>query len=125
MYGLIFSGISMAVFILHGQWLAEHIVADPAVVDLAVGLLVIAGVFQLVDGSQVISSSALRGMGDVVVPAWLGIFAYWGVAVPSGAYMAFGYGAGAHGVWWGLAFGLGMAALLLGVRAWRMAGRKG
>lgn len=125
MYGLIFSGISMAVFILYGQWLAEHIVAEPAVVDLAVGLLVIAGVFQLVDGSQVISSSALRGMGDVVVPAWLGIFAYWAVAVPSGAYMAFVHGSGAHGVWWGLALGLGMAALLLGVRAWRMAGRKG
>jgi MATE family multidrug resistance protein len=123
MYGLVFSGVSMAVFIIYGEWLAVKIVDDPAVVELAVGLLMIAGVFQVVDGSQVISSSALRGMGDVIVPAWLGIFAYWGVAVPSGAYMAFVHGSGAHGVWWGLAFGLGMAALLLGVRAWRMAGR--
>lgn len=123
MYGLIFSGISMAVFILYGEWLTVGIVDDPAVLELAVGLLVIAGVFQLVDGSQVISSSALRGMGDVVVPAWLGVFSYWVVAVPAGAYMAFVHGSGAHGVWWGLAFGLGIAAVLLGGRAWRMAGR--
>lgn len=123
MYGLLFSGVSMAVFIIYGEWLAVKIVDDPAVVDLAVGLLVIAGVFQLVDGSQVISSSALRGMGDVVIPAWLGVFSYWAVAVPSGAYLAFVYKSGAEGVWWGLAFGLGMAALLLGVRAWWIAGR--
>lgn len=122
-YGLLFTGVSMTVFILSGRWLAEQIVMDPEVIHLATGLLVIAGVFQLVDGSQVISSSALRGMGDVVVPAWLGIFAYWGVAVPLSAYLAFSQGGGAYGVWWGLALGLGTAALLLGVRAWRMAGR--
>ena len=122
-YGLLFTGVSMTVFILGGRWLAAQIVMDPEVIHLATGLLVIAGVFQLVDGSQVISSSALRGMGDVVIPAWLGIFAYWGVAVPLSAYLAFSQGGGAYGVWWGLALGLGTAALLLGVRAWRMAGR--
>lgn len=123
MYGLIFAGISMWIFITWGQWLASHIVADPEVIKLASGLLVIAGIFQLVDGSQVISSSALRGMGDVTVPAWLGVFAYWVVAVPCGAYLAFSRDWGAHGVWWGLALGLGTASLMLGVRAWRIAGR--
>ncbi|NWK56884.1 MATE family efflux transporter [Verrucomicrobiaceae bacterium N1E253] len=122
-YGLLFTGVSMTVFILFGRWLAGQIVMEPEVIELATGLLVIAGVFQMVDGSQVISSSALRGMGDVVVPAWLGIFAYWGVAVPLSAYLAFGAGLGAHGIWWGLAFGLGTAALLLGARVWRTTGR--
>ena len=123
MYGLVFAAISMFVFVCYGAWLAEHIVSEPAVVDLAVGLLVIAGLFQFVDGSQVISSSALRGMGDVKVPAWMGAFSYWVVGVPVGASMAFLHNQGAHGVWWGLAVGLGTAAVLLGVRAWRMAGR--
>ncbi len=123
MFGVFFAVVSMAVFVFFGQWLAVHIVADPEVVKLATGLLVIAGVFQLVDGSQVISSSALRGMGDVKVPAMQGIFSYWVVAVPAGYYLAFSHGVGAYGVWWGLALGLGMAAVLLGMRAWRMAGR--
>lgn len=123
-YGLIFTGISMALFLVFGGWIAARIVTDPEVIELATGLLIIAGVFQLVDGSQVISSSGLRGLGDVKIPAWLGIIAYWGVAVPSGAYLAFSRDYGAHGVWWGLALGLGTAALTLGTRAWWVAGVK-
>ena len=113
----------MGLFIVYGDWVAGLIVADPSVVKLAASLLVIAGIFQIVDGGQVISSSALRGMGDVKVPAWLGVFSYWGIAVPLGAYLAFAQDQGATGVWWGLAFGLSAAAILLGVRAWKMAGR--
>jgi MATE family multidrug resistance protein len=123
-YGLIFTGMSMVVFLVFGEWIAARIVTDPEVIKLAAGLLVIAGLFQFVDGSQVISSSGLRGLGDVKIPAWLGIFAYWGVAIPSGAYLAFSRDLGAYGVWWGLALGLGTAALTLGTRAWWMAGVK-
>lgn len=124
-YGLLFTGVSMLVFIFCGRWLAVRFVTEPEVIDLAAGLLVIAGVFQLVDGVQVISSAALRGMEDVKVPAWLGAFSYWGVAVPSGAWLAFQKSHGARGVWWGLAFGLATAALVLGARAWSMSGRPG
>ena len=121
-YGLVFTGISMLAFLLFGRWIASQIVADLEVIELATGLLVIAGVFQIVDGSQVISSSALRGLGDVKVPAGLGMFSYWAVAIPVGAYLAFPQGLGAHGVWWGLALGLGTAAFMLGIRAWWIAG---
>lgn len=123
-FGLIVTGISMLAFLVYGHWIASLIVVDPEVIRVAAGLLVIAGIFQLVDGSQVISSSALRGMGDVKIPAWLGIFSYWAVAIPSGAYMAFGLDLGARGVWWGLALGLGTAAVTLGARAWWKAGMK-
>lgn len=122
LFGLLFTCLSMGVFIFWGRELAMQIVHEPGVIALASSLLVIAGVFQLVDGSQVISSSALRGLGDVVRPAWLGAFAYWVVSIPTGAYLAFGCGWGARGVWWGLAVGLGTAAVVLGWRAWKMAG---
>ena len=122
-FGLIFSTLSMVLFISCGRFIAQQIVTEPAVVDLATSLLVIAGLFQVVDGSQVISSSALRGMGDVVVPAWAGAFAYWGVSVPLGFYLIYHAGSGAAGAWWGLAIGLGVAAVLLGVRAWRVSAR--
>ncbi|MCP5538061.1 MAG: MATE family efflux transporter [Akkermansiaceae bacterium] len=123
-YGLLFTGMSMLAFLLFGRWIASQIVNDIEVIELATGLLLIAGVFQIFDGSQVISSSALRGMGDVRIPASLGILAYWVVAIPAGAYLAFSYGLGARGVWWGLALGLGVAALTLGIRVWRVAGVK-
>lgn len=122
-YGLIFTGASMFLFITCGEWFARRIVLEPEVIKLSTGLLVIAGVFQLVDGSQVISSSALRGMGDVKVPAWMGIFSYWAVAVPCSAYLAFGANMGAEGVWWGLAVGLSTAAVMMGFRAWSIASR--
>lgn len=120
-YGVVFTGASMMVFILCGHWLAGKIVLEPEVIDLAAKLLVIAGLFQLGDGLQVISSSALRGMGDVKLPAWLGVFSYWLVAVPLGAWLAFGRDLGAQGIWWGLAGGLSTAGGLLCVRAWRLA----
>lgn len=120
-YGVIFTGMSMVVFIVYGRLIATWIVTEVAVIELAAKLLVIAGIFQVVDGGQVISSSALRGLGDVRTPAWLGVFSYWGVAVPVGAWLAFSRDMGARGVWWGLAFGLGVAALTLGTRAWVMA----
>ena len=122
-YGLLLTGVSMTVFIYYGYWLAAQIVTAPDVIELSAKLLVIAGIFQLVDGSQVISSAALRGMGDVKIPAWLGAFSYWGVAVPVGAWLAFQKDLGAQGVWWGLAFGLGAAAVMLGLRSWWMSGK--
>ncbi|MGB0775782.1 MAG: MATE family efflux transporter, partial [Akkermansiaceae bacterium] len=122
MFALLFTGVSMLVFIVFGEWLAAQMVTEPEVISLAAKLLVIAGIFQLVDGSQVVSASALRGLGDVKVPAWLGVFSYWGVAVPLGALLAFSFHQGAQGIWWGLAGGLATAALSLGIRAWQKAG---
>ena len=63
-------------------------------------------------------------MGDVKIPACLGMFSYWAIAIPVGAYLAFSKDLGAHGVWWGLAFGLGTAAVTLGGRAWWLAGMR-
>jgi MATE family multidrug resistance protein len=83
-----------------------------------VPLLIIAGFFQLGDATQVISAGALRGVHDVRVPALLACGIYWGVALPVSWILAFPMARGAHGVWIGLAAGLGVAGLLLGCRAW-------
>jgi len=123
MYGLIFSGISMYIFISSGKWLAQHIVDDSNVIELATKLLIIVGMFQIGDGVQVISSSALRGMGDVKIPAIMGIFAYWCIAVPLAAYLCFALDYNAQGVWLGLAVGFVAAAIALGLRAWWMTKR--
>lgn len=125
MFAIAFMALSMAVFFLAGHRITGWFVTDPEVIRMAAGLLIVAGFFQLVDGMQVVSANALRGMNDVRVPAWIALMAYWGIALPVGAFLGLPRwaGFGAAGVWGGLATGLGVAAVLLGLRAWRMAGR--
>ena len=51
---------------------------------MATTLLVVAAVFQIFDGNQVINSAALRGLTDVKVPALITFVAYWVIALPVG-----------------------------------------
>ena len=92
---------------------------DVGVVRLTASLLVIVGIFQLVDGLQVASSAMLRGLRDTRVPAVISFIAYWIFGLPVAALLAFNMGLEARGVWWGLAAGLFVACLTLGPRLWQ------
>jgi MATE family multidrug resistance protein len=93
------------------------------VIGLAAQLLVLAGLFQFSDGIQVASNGALRGLKDTRVPMAITLFAYWGVGMPVGWWLAFRHGEGARGMWMGLIAGLSVAAVLLFARFWRSAWR--
>lgn len=100
--------------------------ADPAndgVVAIARHLLAIAALFQVFDGTQVITAGALRGYKDTLVPMLLAAFGYWGAGFVGGALLAFPLGRGAVGMWWGLALGLAVVAVLLTLRLHRLARR--
>lgn len=105
-----FMGIFGLVFVFAGEPIAERFVASPEVVSLTAQLLIVAAVFQVADGVQIVSLSALRGLADVRVPAMIAVLAYWVIAVPFGAALAFPGQQGAVGIWIGLALGLGVAA---------------
>lgn len=115
-----FSSLLMLTFALvfagAGGWLARGFTTDPAVIALAAQLLVVAAVFQLFDGGQVVSSGVLRGLTDVKVPTVITFIAYWMVSLPLAALLAFRTQLGPVGIWTGLAAGLASAAVLL---AWR------
>jgi MATE family multidrug resistance protein len=94
-------------------------VADPAnraTVEIARRLLVIAALFQVFDGMQVIAAGVLRGYKDTMVPMLLAGFGYWGAGFGGGWLLAFPLGYGAVGLWWGLALGLAVVAILLTLR---------
>jgi MATE family multidrug resistance protein len=114
--------LSMAFFLFNRTWIASQFVTDAGVVEIAAGLLIVAGIFQLVDGLQIVSICALRGSDDVRVPAWVALLAYWGIALPLGAALGLWAGHGAAGMWIGLASGLAVAAIVLSWRAWRRFG---
>jgi MATE family multidrug resistance protein len=101
-------------------------VADPrnaATVRLAVVLLGLAGIFQIVDGIQVVASSCLRGLKDTRVPMLIAAFGYWGIGFSVGYALAFRLGIGAPGLWIGLAIGLATVSALLTQRFHRQTRR--
>ena len=109
-FGLLFFGF--------GTTIAGWFVHDPAVIALAAQLLVVAALFQLVDGTQVIGAAALRGITDVKVPALITFAAYWIFALPLSYLLGVRGPFGAAGIWSGIAIGLACAAVAL---TWRFA----
>ena len=89
---------------------------DRDVIAIAAQLLIIAGFFQLFDGTQVVGLGVLRGMGDVNIPTVITFVAYWIIGLPAGYYLGIVMGLGAEGIWYGLTLGLLVSAALLFIR---------
>ena len=124
-----FMALSALLFWLRPEWVVWLYAGrdpDPAVAELAIGLLGVAAVFQLVDGVQASAAGALRGLKDTRVPMLIGAVSYWGLGLSLGAGLGVYGGAGPRGLWWGLTLGLAAAAVLLSARFWRLtsAGRR-
>jgi MATE family multidrug resistance protein len=121
--GVGFMSVTAVLFLTLPGLLARAFSADPDVVALAAVLLPIAGVFQVFDGVQVVAAGALRGVGDTRVPMILNLVGFWFVGLPVSALLGFTMGVGPRGIWWGLAIGIGVVALLLTFRVERRFGR--
>ncbi len=88
----------------------------PEVVFLTAQFLIVASLFQVFDGLQVVSMGALRGIADVKVPTVLVFFGYWVLALPLAYFLAFNVDLQGLGVWLGLMFGLAIASIVLSTR---------
>lgn len=86
------------------------------VIAIASKLLLIAAVFQISDGIQVVVLGALRGLQDVKVPMYITFVAYWVIGFPISYYLGEHTELKAQGVWVGLLAGLTAAAICLYVR---------
>lgn len=83
---------------------------------LAASFLTIAGVFQLVDGAQVVAAHSLRGLSDTKIPMLLAIIGYWAVGLPIAYILGFTLNWRGIGIWTGLAAGLAFVAVVLVTR---------
>ncbi len=111
-----FMTLTGATFLAVPHLLARMYTDDAGVVALAASLIPIAGVFQVFDGIQAVGSGILRGIGDTRVALMLYLAGFWVVGVPVSAWLAFGAGYRATGLWWGFVAGLGAVAVLVLVR---------
>lgn len=113
------------VFATFNQYLPWIFTQDQAVIAIAAQLLIIAGIFQLFDGIQVVGLGVLRGMGDVNKPTFITFAAYWLIGLPVGYLIGIHWGVGVQGIWYGLTLGLMTSAIWLYIRYRKVAGRLG
>lgn len=113
---LSFMTLNALMFIVLRFLLPRIFTADPAVIDLAANLLIIAAIFQLFDGLQVVMLGILRGLADVRVPMFLAFIAYLCIGIPTSWVFAFPLNFGPSGIWIGYLVGLGVAGILFNLR---------
>jgi MATE family multidrug resistance protein len=103
-------------FILLKDWLPTFYLDNAEVILLAAQLLVVAALFQLSDGLQVVILGALRGLQDVRIPTVICFISYWIIGFPVSWYFGKAENLGTMGIWLGLLAGLSASALMLYIR---------
>jgi MATE family multidrug resistance protein len=103
-------------FILMKDWLPTLYIDNPEVLILAAQLLIVAALFQLSDGLQVVILGALRGLQDVKIPTVICFIAYWIIGFPVSIYFGRADQLGSMGIWLGLLAGLTASAVMLHFR---------
>lgn len=111
--GVGFMTLTAVLFLLAPEFFALIYSDEAEVVALASLLVPLAGVFQVFDGLQVVSSGVLRGVGDTRFPMVMNLLGFWCVGIPVSLWLGFRTSAGPVGLWWGLVVGLASVAVLL------------
>ncbi len=113
---LLFMSSMGIMFVFARNYLPFLFTVDTEVIKIAAGLLIIAAIFQVFDGLQVVMLSTLRGMADVKLPMFIAFFAYLVLGIPTSYLLAFPLMLGPQGIWYGYLVGLGAAGILFWFR---------
>jgi MATE family multidrug resistance protein len=111
--GAAFMSCSAAVFTLVPRLVMRAFTDDQAVIATGISLLLVAAVFQLFDGLQVVAAGILRGSGETRVAMLAALIGYWVIGLPVGYGLCFVAGHGVVGLWIGLSVGLVVVAIAL------------
>ena len=111
-----FMSVSAAFLLVFRDAVVHLYTNDPAVTSIAIGLLLMAAIFQVADGIQIGAAGALRGFKDTRLPMLINIVAYWVLAFPLAYLAAVTFKAPPSYVWGGFVVGLTASAILL---TWR------
>jgi MATE family multidrug resistance protein len=94
----------------------KNLTENLEVIAISANLLLVAAVFQISDGLQVVVLGALRGLQDAKIPMYITFVAYWVIGFPISIYLGLETELKAVGVWIGLLAGLTAAAIFLYIR---------
>lgn len=118
LFGVCFMACSGLTLFFFSHPIARIYTPELAVVRSGAALLIVAAVFQLFDGLQVVATGALRGAGNTGTPMLANLIGYWAIGLPIGGFLCFKAGFGAVGMWIGLCLALVLIGSVL-VAVWR------
>src|SRR5262249_10285117 len=118
LFGAAFMSCSALTLFLFPHAIARMYSPQPEVIQMGATLLLVAGVFQLFDGIQVVVTGALRGAGNTRTAMLTHLLGYWIIGMPLGAVLCFKFSLGALGFWAGLCLALVLIGIVL-LLAWR------
>ena len=112
----IFNTLTAVAFIVLRYKIPSWFSSDSDVIYVAAQLMIIAGIFQLFDGWQMVGLATLRGLADVTFAMFIAITSYLIISLPVGYFLGFTCNYGSAGVWTGLCIGLIIAAIAYRLR---------
>ena len=111
--GVTFMSVAAATFVTLPGPILRLFTADARVLETGVVLLLLAALFQLFDGVQVVATGVLRGLGDTRTAMLSNLAGHWVVGLPVGYALCFSWGMGVVGLWIGLSLGLILVGVVL------------
>lgn len=118
--GAAFMSLCGLAFLIAPRFFASILTDQPGVIAAAGPLLVVAGLFQISDGSQAVGAGVLRGAGDTRFPFVANLVGHWVIGLPIAVVLGLQMGLGVVGLWWGLLAGLSAVAITLFLRFRRL-----
>jgi MATE family multidrug resistance protein len=106
LFGACFMLCSGLVLFTFSRPIARIYTPEADLIRTGATLLIVAAIFQLFDGLQVVATGALRGAGNTRTPVMANLIGYWAMGLPLGALLCFRWGMGAVGMWSGLCLAL-------------------
>jgi multidrug resistance protein, MATE family len=119
-FGAAFMAASGVTLYLLSSSLLRAFTTDAGVIEVGTGLMLIAALFQLSDGVQVLCTGALRGIGNTRLSLLANLVGHWLVGLPISVGLCFVAGWQVRGLWIGLSAGLTSVALSLLIAWWRL-----
>ena len=113
----IFAGLTLSFLYLNREAVAGLYGQDPDFIALTANFLTYSLFFQLADTFAAPLQGILRGYKDTVIPFYLGLLGYWGVAIPLGLFLDYSTNLDAYSYWIGLIVSLVVSGLLY---QWRL-----
>lgn len=121
--GMGFMAFSGATLWLFSGAILSFYTSEAEVILAAQQIILVAALFQVSDGAQVVATGALRGLGNTRTAAIANLLGHWGIGLPVGVLLCYAAGWGLRGLWNGLALGLTAVGIAL-VWRWSIESRR-